>query len=236
MIAPVPESVQIDDLAFDVRRSDRRRTMQITVDRGGGLILSVPTTCPPTAMESFIRQKRFWVYTRLAEKEALHRTTAKKSFVTGEGFPYLGKHYRLLLVSQQDTPVKLDAGRLRMRRTDAAHGTRHLRDWYSTRASAWLSRRVELLAPRLGRQPAAVVVQDLGYRWGSCGRNDRINFHWKTILLPPRIVDYVVVHELAHLYEAHHTPRFWQRVERAMPDFAARKRWLLENAAALVEG
>jgi predicted metal-dependent hydrolase len=235
MIAVARDELVVDDLAFDVRRSDRRTTMQITVDRGGELILSVPTACPTTTMERFVRQKRFWVYTRLAEKEALHRTTAKKSFVTGEGFPYLGKHYRLQLVSAQDVPVKLSAGRLKMDREAAAQGARHLRAWYSERATAWLSRRVELLAPRVGRQPASVVVQDLGFRWGSCSKNERINFHWKTILLPPRIVDYVVIHELAHLFEAHHTPHFWKRVERAMPDFAARKRWLLENAAELVE-
>lgn len=224
----------VDDLAFNVRRSDRRRTMQITVDRGGELILSVPTTCPTTTMERFVHEKRFWVYARLAEKEALHTATPTKAFVTGESFPYLGKHYRLQLVSQQDAPVKLEAGRLRMRRAEAPHGAKHLRTWYSARASAWLSRRVQLLAPRVGRDPSSVVVQDLGYRWGSCSKNERINFHWKTILLPPRIVDYVVVHELAHLFEARHTPQFWQRVERAMPDFAAKKRWLLENAAALV--
>jgi predicted metal-dependent hydrolase len=65
-----------------------------------------------------------------------------------------------------------------------------------------------------------VTVQDLGYRWGSCGKGGRLYFHWRTILLPPRIVDYVVVHELVHLLEPHHTPEFWQRVERAMPDYA----------------
>lgn len=224
----------VDDLAFDVRRSDRRRTMQITVDRGGELILSVPTACETPTMECFVRQKRFWVYSRLAEKEALHRPRAPKTFVSGQGFPYLGKHYRLLLVSRQDAPVKLIAGRLRMARDAAADGERHLRGWYSERATAWLSRRVALHAARVGRAPSSVVVQDLGYRWGSCGKSDRINFHWKTILLPPPIVDYVVVHELAHLFEAHHTPQFWNRVERVMPDFASRKRWLLENAADLV--
>lgn len=225
----------VDDLTFEVRRSERRRTMQITVDRGGELVLVVPSTCPTSAMEKFVREKRFWVYTRLAEKEVLHKERPKKAFVSGEGFPYLGKHYRLLLVGKQDVPLKLEAGRLRLVRAEADQGHRHLRQWYSQRASAWLSRRVELLAPRVGRRPQSVVVQDLGFRWGSCGKNERVNFHWKTILLPPRIVDYVVVHELTHLVEAHHTPQFWSRVERAMPDFAARKQWLLENAAALVD-
>lgn len=225
----------IEDLAFEVRRSDRRRSMQITVDRGGELILSVPTECSAPTMERFVREKRFWVYTRLAEKEMLHRATPKKAFVTGEGFPYLGRHYRLLLVAEQAVPVKLEAGRLRMRRDAAPEGLRHLRSWYIERATDWLRRRIKLWAPRAGKTPTSVAVQDLGFRWGSCSKNDRVNFHWKTILLPPRVIEYVIVHELVHLTEAHHTPAFWTRVERVMPDFAVRKKWLLENAAELVE-
>ena len=77
--------------------------------------------------------------------------------------------------------------------------------------------------------PAGVRVQDLGYRWGSCGKGGWLYFHWKTILLPARIAEYVVVHEMAHLHEPHHTPEFWRRVERAMPDYEVRKIWLSEH-------
>lgn len=69
----------------------------------------------------------------------------------------------------------------------------------------------------------------LGYRWGSCGSRGALNFHWKTILLPPRIIDYILVHELVHIHEPHHTPAFWTRVERVLPDYAARKEWLAGN-------
>jgi predicted metal-dependent hydrolase len=72
-------------------------------------------------------------------------------------------------------------------------------------------------------------VRDLGYRWGSCGKNDRLYFHWKSILLPPRIAEYIVVHEIAHLHERLHTHAFWQRVKRAMPDYERRKSWLAER-------
>lgn len=82
---------------------------------------------------------------------------------------------------------------------------------------------------RMEVSPAGVKVQDLGYRWGSCGKGDWLYFHWKAILLPARIAEYVVVHEIAHLHEPHHTPAFWLRVERAMPDYAQRKAWLAEH-------
>jgi len=78
-------------------------------------------------------------------------------------------------------------------------------------------------------EPLYVQMRDLSYRWGSCSPCSSLNFHWRVILLPPHIVEYLVAHELAHLAEPHHDPRFWARLERAMPDFAERKGWLAEN-------
>lgn len=74
--------------------------------------------------------------------------------------------------------------------------------------------------------PRRVVVQDLRYRWSSCVKNAVPYFHWKTILLPARIAEYVVVHQMTHFKVAHHTPAFWRVVEQAMPDFELRKNWL----------
>lgn len=217
-----------------MRRSPRRRSVQVTVDRGGELVLSAPDQCSVTVMEDFVREKRFWIYTKLAEKEALRPITSRKEYVSGEGFPYLGRSYRLLLVKDQDAPVKLERGRFRMRRADAPQGRDQMVAWYGAHATPWLTKRVERLKARVGVDPSGVVVQDLGYRWGSCGKAGKLYFHWRSILLPPRIVEYIVVHELVHLREPHHTPEFWTRVERAMPDFAQRKQWLAEHAGEVV--
>jgi hypothetical protein len=223
----------VGDLAFEVRRSDQRKTVQITVDRRGELILTAPVGCTVQAMEAFVQEKRLWIYTKLAEKEALPQASPKQ-YVSGEGFSYLGRSYRLLLVDDdQEVPVKLSGGRFRMRRADAPEGRRHMIDWYIARGRRWLEGRVARYAGRVDVAPSAVVVQDLGYRWGSCGKGARLYFHWKTILLPPRVVEYVVVHELCHLHEGHHTGAFWQRVERAMPDFDRSKAWLAEHGAEL---
>jgi len=223
----------VGDLRFEVRRSANRRTVQITVDRQGELILSAPEVCAPSVMERFVRDKRFWIYTKLAEKEALQPTTPTKEYVSGEGLSYLGRNYRLLLVAKQDVPVKLEAGRFKMRRADAAQGREHMVRWYTDHAQPWITPRVERYAGRVRVDPSEVIVRDLGYRWGSCGKEGKLYFHWKAILLPPRIVEYIVVHELVHLHEDHHTPEFWRRVERAMPDFVARKQWLAENGGGI---
>ncbi|MEE4680401.1 SprT family zinc-dependent metalloprotease [Pseudomonas alliivorans] len=221
--------LQVDDLLFSIRRSARRRTMEITVERSGDLVLSAPLEVGEAQLREFVLEKRFWIYTKMAEKERLQRQIPRKEFVGGEGFLYLGRSHRLKVVEEQNVPLKLAGGRFCIRH-DAIHTAReHFIRWYSARAKAWLSGRVADCQSRMEVRPAGVKVQDLGYRWGSCGKGDWLYFHWKAILLPTRIAEYVVVHEMAHLHEPHHTPAFWLRVERAMPDFAQRKTWLAEH-------
>jgi len=218
----------VKDLRFELNSSERRRTLQITVGRSGQLTLSAPPNIPKARLEDFVRRKRMWVYRQLARKETLKEPRPRKLFVDGEGFLYLGRNYRLRLVPDEatDVAVKLQQGRLVMPRSLARDGGEHLLRWYTTHAQPWLLARVKDFAARMEVDPAGVRVQDLGYRWGSCGKGGWLNFHWKTILLPARIAEYVVVHEMAHLKEPHHTPSFWRRVERAMPDFEQRKAWL----------
>ncbi len=223
------ESLTVDDLTFEVQRSGRRKTMEIIVDRAGELRLSAPPGVRSAAMEKFVREKRFWIYTKLAEKAALRQPIGNKEFITGEGFLYLGRSYRLLLVDKQDRPLKLAGGRFRLVRNEVDRGRQHFIQWYTEHAHAWLSKRVESWAPRLRVAPAAVDVRDLGFRWGSCSRNGTVNFHWAAILLPPRIVEYIAVHEMVHIHESNHTPTFWRRLERAMPDYPDRKAWLAER-------
>lgn len=221
--------IQVDDLQFAIRRSSKRRTMQITVERTGQLVLAAPREVGLDQLRKFIDEKRFWVYTKLAEKERLQRKVPQKEFVAGEGFLYLGRTHRLKIVDDQNVTLKLVNGRFVLR-NDMQHDAReHFIRWYSERARIWLLNRLSDYQTRMEVAPAGVKVQDLGYRWGSCGKGNWLYFHWKTILLPARIAEYVLVHEIAHLHEPHHTPAFWLRVERAMPDYAQRRAWLAEH-------
>ena len=206
-------SLVLGDLRFDVRRSDRRRTLGLTVERDGSLVLSAPPDLGDSRLERFAKKKPFWVYQKLAAKEALSWGLPVRKFVTGEGLPYLGRSHRLQVVTELDAPVKLDAGRFRMRRDETADGRATMIRWYTAHARPWLAARVERYAGRARVEPSAVTVRDLGFRWGSCGKGGWLYFHWKAILLPPRILEYIVVHELVHLQEPYHTPGFWRRVE-----------------------
>ena len=223
------ETLTVDDLAFEVRRSPRRKTVEIIVDRGGELIIAAPPETGRDLLEDFVRDKRFWLYTKMAEKASRLQPLAAKEFVSGEGFPYLGRSYRLLLVDDQDVPLKLEAGHFKLQRSLAGNGREQFIRWYTEHARTWLRRRVKDWAARMAVEPAGVEVRDLGFRWGSCGKAGNVNFHWATILLPASLVDYVIVHELAHLIEPNHTPEFWLRVSRALPEYEQRKAWLAQH-------
>jgi predicted metal-dependent hydrolase len=228
----VTDTLVIDGLTFELRRSNRRKTLGITVDRDGSLVLAAPTDCPIEFIEGAAREKLFWVHTKLARKRVLLPDTPEKEYVTGEGFYYLGRSYRLLLVDSdnRNTPaLKLHRGRFMLRRDKRHHAYQHFVDWYASHGRPWIERRVALYAERVAVQPGLVKVRDLGYRWGSCAPGGNLNFNWRTICLPPRIVEYVVAHELVHMHEPHHGPEFWQRLQRAMPDHVARRSWLAEN-------
>lgn len=227
-------SLTVDELTFELRRSARRRTLEITIDRGGELILTAPTDVDDHVLVDFVREKRFWVYTKIAEKEALQRPVTAKEFVSGEGFGYLGRSYRLLLVEVQDRPLKLEGGRFRLIASEAFRGRVHFKRWYTEHGRRWLRERVTEWATRMGVEPEGVEVSDLGFRWGTCTKCGVVNFHWAMMMLPPTVVDYVIVHELAHLIEPNHTPEFWLRVGRALPEYEQRKAWLAEHGASTV--
>lgn len=110
-----------------------------------------------------------------------------------------------------------------MSSASATDGDAAMRRWYIRTGQAWLQRRVEPWASRMGATGVGVAVRDLGYRWGSTRGDTDVNIHWATVQLAPSLIDYVIVHELAHLRELNHTDRYWAEVARAMPDYERRR-------------
>lgn len=228
------EQLVLGDLRFRVRWSTRRKTMGLTVERDGSLTLAAPPHCPTARLIKFAKSKTYWVYTQIARRDLLRRPHDEKSFISGEGFSYLGRTYRLLLVDDDEgEPLRLRGGRLELHRSRSQEGAALLRRWYVRLGQVWLRTRVQRLAGHAGVDAPPVQVQDLGYRWGSCGRNGRLYLNWQVMTLPPSLVDYVIAHELVHLKEPHHTPRFWRQMSMMMPDYSHR-RDLLAKTGGLV--
>ena len=98
---------------------------------------------------------------------------------------------------------------------------------------ARISERVAYFQAKMGVESRSVKVIDLKYRWASCTPDGNLNFHWKCIMAPGTVLDYVVVHELAHLIHLNHTAAFWNEVDKVLPDFHDRKEWLRVNGVGM---
>jgi predicted metal-dependent hydrolase len=228
------EVIRIDDLLIEVRRSARRRSVDLIVDRFGDLVINVPQSLPHPEVESIIRRKREWIYKKLGQKEITFCPIRKKEYVTGEGFYYLGKKYRLRLLDDGEfgsniPPLRLLNGSFLMPRSAVSKGRHHFVKWYTRQGQAWISNAVELLKERVLAKPKSIGVRDLKFRWGSCNASGDVYFHWRAILLPPNIIRYLILHELVHLREHNHSPSFYEHLRRAAPNYQETERWLKEN-------
>jgi predicted metal-dependent hydrolase len=223
------ETLQLGGLVFQVRRSGRRKTLGLTVDRAGELVAYVPSETAVEELARWINKRLLWVHRKLALKEEAAPKMRAPEFVSGEAFCYLGRRFGLKVVSKQELPLQFDGTRFILRR-DARPAEEHFRRWYLEAGTEWLRRRVERLSRHTTRKPQRIEVRDLGYRWGSCGKSGVVFFNWKVLQLPVRLVDYIIMHELVHLVEGHHGPAFWQALDRAMPDWQKRKDTLADKA------
>lgn len=223
----------MEEFGFQVEvvRTERKKSASIQLD--GGLVrVRVPKSLSESRVRSLIAKRIPWIRTKL--KEQAERPVPKpKEYISGEAFPYLGRNYRLKVIAGSKPSIKLKGGYLVV--TAPAGEARQkavkclLEKWYRSHAEVRLQEKVERLSKIVGVSPASVSVRSYKSRWGSCSGKGDITYNWKIILAPHRIVDYVVIHELCHLLEHNHSPRYWKHVERYVPDWKECRDWLRTN-------
>jgi len=227
------KAVTLGGLPFVLRRSAERRTVEIIVERDGGLALSAPREASLEDLEQLVEQKRQWIYDRLSDKDAFTQSGAPKEYVSGEGFHYLGRSYRLKVLENGtgQPALRLYRSRFELRRDAQFDGRAHFIRWYTAQLEHRLPDLLASLAPRMGVACPAFHIRDLGYRWGSRGRDGALYFHWRVATLPTTLIEYIVAHEIVHQLERRHSAAFWERLERIIPDYRERSRWLAEHGA-----
>jgi predicted metal-dependent hydrolase len=235
------EVLEVDELTFDVRRSKRRTTVGVTVERNASLVLHLPEDFPLPEAEPLVRSKLVWVHQKLINKqkapsEGIFR---RPEFVDGEGFYFLGRHYRMKLVdpAPEEGPVetvRFVGDLLLFRRDQVVAGPKRIADYYTRAAHPYINQAVDKWKRVTATTPAKFVsVLDLGFRWGSCSADGTLNFHWRVMQLPPPVIDYVVVHELCHLKVGDHSSAFWGEVRHALPDYQRHRAWLRDRGGRL---
>ena len=236
------DSIRFGDtvIEYEVRRSVRRKkTVQITVD-GGAVRVAAPSTTPKREIQEFVQKKAPWIVGHMATAAV---EAAPKKLVSGETLPYLGRDVRMVVeFAYLGAPeVRFDHRRLRVAVPGGLDdGERHeeiqraVVAWYRTRAAEQLAAGVDRWWSRLGKgEKSRILIRDHRSYWGSCSHDGTLRFNWRVVMLEPALIEYLVVHELAHLEVRNHSADFWNLVARFLPDAKQRRRRLREAGRAL---
>lgn len=224
------------ELEYQIVRSAARKTLTITVERNREVIVHAPEGTSEEEVRHVVVSKRQWILTKLRHPQKYQDRPHPpgKEVVNGESAPYLGRDYRIEISEAASGEIEFSGLFL----VPAAHQAKRrevLRGWYIARAKEKILARVEQHAHELGVEFAAARIVDNRYRWGSCTVNRNVNFNWRLIKAPMFVIDYVIVHELAHLIEPNHTSRFWNIVRANTPKMEKAKAWLREQGQVLEE-
>jgi predicted metal-dependent hydrolase len=231
------KGTQGNNISYEVVRS-RRSTADIIIERDGSVLVRAPEWADDDQVANIVESRHYWIYRGLAEWRDLNATRVLREYKNGEGFLYMGRNYRLTLTTDQDEPLQIKNGRFTLRRDlveqgEIASAKTAFRDFYVAKGFQRMRGRVAYYAPKVGVESGGVDVRELGHRWASCSPSGKLSFHWKCMMAPQTIIDYIVVHELCHIHHRDHTDAFWNEVDKVMPDFHERKEWLRKNGAGL---
>ena len=211
----------------EVRHHPSARRMTLRISRTQrAVIVTLPMQCNLEQAGRFVSRHMDWVKARLGS------LPKPVPFVDGAEIPLHGSPHTVCFLGQlRRGPVVSNersengGGRLVVS-GDPAHAPRRLLDWLVAQARADLDDRVAWHAANLKLRPRAIAVRDQVSRWGSCSTTGMLSFSWRLVLAPPLILDYVAAHEVAHLAEMNHGPRFWDLVRKTMPRMDEAKHWL----------
>lgn len=227
-------------IEYRVRRSTRRKkTIEMRFEPDG-LLVSAPSRASDKDIRAIVLDRAPWIVEKMAQRPLLSQPLC---FATGETLPYLGRKIEMVVeeemtahtrVSLKDDKFHLSVHPALPRDDRLAGIHRAFAAWYRARAQDYIPRKIERWWPKLGaKKMSRVLIGNQRSRWGSCAPDGTLRFSWRTMMLPPDIIEYIVVHELAHLTVMGHSPEFWEVVGRVLPDVKHRRKLLREAGASL---
>ena len=227
------------DFPVEIIRTERSKSASIEIE-DDTVKVTVPKNLSDQRIEELIKNRTVWIRQKLKIQTESIRPKAKE-YVNGETFSYLGRNYRMKCVTGSTGGVKLKNGYLTVPTESDTTGSHYessvkaaLKEWYRSRALDKLNEKTQRYSSIIGVSPKSVDVKEYKSRWGSCSSTGDVSYNWRIIIAPHHIVDYIVVHELCHLIEHNHGPRYWKHVERVIPSYKNCREWLKINGDTLV--
>lgn len=228
------EITQFEKHVVEIWRRPRQRHMHLRVRPDGALRITCHRRVAKSEIFAFLRESEGFIQKSLTALSRQSERFPPKTFVSGESFLYLGQRLPLEIIWSWSPRIQVRA------HNDSLEMVAPLTSKPAERQVAWnkfmqkrareiFAERVATFAERMKLYPASVSVRGQRTRWGSCSSEGRLNLNWKLLAAPPDVIDYVIVHELAHLAQMNHSPKFWAIVERHYPAYGAAKSWLKAN-------
>ena len=210
----------------------KRKSIALIVEPDGRLVVRAPIRISDGDIKHLVKQKERWIRDKQKQVKDKSSQSKPKVYMEGEEFLYLGKSYQLKIVADLN-PALVLSRKFYLSRRALPKAESVFTEWYREQARAVISERVKLYAARHGFTYRKIRITSARTRWGSCSSMGNLNFTWRLVMAPPEVIDYVVVHELAHLRVNNHSKEFWKQVEGIMPDYRQRLKWLKENGRKL---
>lgn len=217
----------------------RRKTIALIVERDGRLVVRAPLHVTDGQIHKFAESKVDWIKAKQAQAKK-NSAVARKRYVEGEEFLYLGEPYALVFVNHgsrlryhHQKPALIHDSRFFLATTALPRARQLFVRWYKEQALRVISERVNLYAAKYGYTCRQIKITSARTRWGSCSPNGNLSFTWRLVMAPLAVIDYVVVHELVHLKVKNHSKNFWGQVGAILPDYKQYIAWLKANGPFL---
>jgi predicted metal-dependent hydrolase len=234
----VREFTQIENYRVEIWRRAFQRSMNLTVRPDGAIRVTCGKRLSQREIARFVGESEPFIQRRFSELAALRAEHPPKKLISGEGFLFFGEIWPLQVVWTWAPKVKVIAGENFLEMLAPVASTleerqKALNRFYKKQAKLHLQERVEVFSARMGLKPSQISVRGQRTRWGSCSSDASISLNWILLAAPLEVIDYIVVHELAHIRHLNHSPDFWALVAEFHPQWKASKRWLKEHEFAI---
>lgn len=222
----------MDEIKISQLIRSRRRTVELTVTDDARLVVRAPLRTPRGFIEELLEKKRAWIIRKISEAES-RAVTQPRQLRDGGTLMYLGRQFEIRIVDTPGIYVQFQDGIFQIPKQTAPYAARFVRIWYKKESLKLITHRCGHFSGIFGYAPKSVRISSAEKRWGSCGPGGTLNFSWKLSMAPCEVIDYLVVHEMAHVLHPNHSRLFWATVETVLPDFRVGRNWLKENGHLL---
>jgi predicted metal-dependent hydrolase len=209
----------------------RRRSMTLTITPDRTVLVKAPLLTPKFVIDRFITKHIEWIEKRLA-KLATVPPAGTRTYTDGDIFLYLGKPVTMRL--GPFTEISVNGSELHFPKALQFRAKKELEAWFVRQGKALITKQVAQYAMEMQVEYVDILFSDTKSKWGHCTHDNRLQFNWRLIMAPILVLNYVIVHELAHTTEKNHSRDFWRQVEKYNPSYRQSRKWLSENGHSLV--